>query len=236
MASQRAVLGTGLAILLCISAASIGLEVKSRSDAAWVDHTLVMLHKLSDMRLLIRQAESTARGFALSNDPNFVAEFQAARDRISGGVHRTDRGVPATTRNRPGCSRQSKPLIERRLAVSSERFRLQAAGDSAGIAALNARKEGRSAMATINVNFDRLTAEEERLLAIRTADSRRTRLVLLGIDLAGGVLILMLAAPPDPRTQAIEPGVENLAQRQPRRKRNAGSSRRRTHRTSARGP
>ena len=81
MASQRAVLGTGLAILLCISAASIGLEVKSRSDAAWVDHTLGMLHKLSDMRLLIRHAESTARGFVLSNDPNFVKEF---RRRASG--------------------------------------------------------------------------------------------------------------------------------------------------------
>jgi len=192
MASQRAVLGTGLAILLCISAASIGLDVKSRSDAAWVDHTLVMLHKLSDMRLLIRHAESTARGFALSNDPNFVTEFQAARDRIPAELNeliQASRDNPQQTR----LLEETKPLIERRLAVSSERFRLEAAGDSAGIAALNARKEGRSAMATINVNFDRMTAEEERLLAIRSADSRRTRLVLLGIDLAGGLLILMLA-------------------------------------------
>ncbi len=82
MASQRAVLGIGLAILLVISAASIGLDVKSRSDAAWVDHTLVVLQKLSDMRLLIRHAESAARGFALSNDPNFVTEFNRSRDQI----------------------------------------------------------------------------------------------------------------------------------------------------------
>ena len=82
MASQRAVLGAGLAILLLISAASIGLEVKSRSDAASVDHTLVVLHKLSDMRLLLREAESAARGYVLSNDPNFATEFHAARDRV----------------------------------------------------------------------------------------------------------------------------------------------------------
>ena len=192
VASQRAVLGTGLAILLCISAASIGLEVKSRSDAAWVDRTLVMLHKLSDMRLLIRQAESTARGFALSKDPNFVTEFQAAGERIPAELTE----LIEASRDNPDETRlieQSRPLIERRLAVSAERFRLEAAGDSAGIAALNARKEGRSAMRLINVNFDKLTADEERLLAIRTADSRRTRLVLLGIDLAGGLLILMLA-------------------------------------------
>ena len=137
MASQRAVLGTGLAILLCISAASIGLEVKSRSDAAWVDHTLVMLHKLSDMRLLIRQAESTARGFALSNDQSFVAEFQAARDRIPSELNeliQASRDNPEQTR----LLEETKPLIQRRLAVSAERFRLQAAGDSAGVAALNA--------------------------------------------------------------------------------------------------
>jgi hypothetical protein len=67
MASQRAVLGAGLAILLLISAASIGLEVKSRSDAAWVDHTLSVLHKLFDIRLLIRHADSASRDFVLSS-------------------------------------------------------------------------------------------------------------------------------------------------------------------------
>src|SRR6201996_1240160 len=192
MASQRAVLGAGLAILLCITAASIGLEVKSRADAAWVDHTLVMLHKLSDMRLLLRQAESAARGYALSNDPNFVTEFQAARDRVPAELNElieASRDNPDQTQLLEG----SRPLIERRLAVSTERFRLLDAGDKAGVAALNERKEGRTAMRLISGNLDRLTAEEERLLAIRSADSQRTRLVLLGVDLAGGVLILLLA-------------------------------------------
>jgi PAS domain S-box-containing protein len=192
MASQRAVLGIGLAILLCISAASIGLDLKSRSDAAWVDHTLVQLHKLSDLRLLIRQAESAARGFALSSDQDFISEFRAASDRIP--VELTE--LIESTRDNPQQTRlleQSRPLIVRRLAVSSERLRLKNAGDSAGLAALDARTEGRAAMQTISANFDRLTAEEERLLAIRSIKSQRTRLVLLAIDLAGAVLILVLA-------------------------------------------
>jgi signal transduction histidine kinase/CHASE3 domain sensor protein/CheY-like chemotaxis protein len=193
IASQRAVLGAGLAVLLCVSAASIGLDLKSRSDAAWVDHTLVMLHKLSDMRLLLRQAESAARGYALSADPNFVTEFQTARARIPAELTE----LIEESRDNPQQTRllaESRPLIERRLAVSSERLRLENSGDSAGIAALNARKDGRSAMQMINVNFDRLTAEEERLLTIRTVASQRTRMVLLGIDLAGALLILLLAA------------------------------------------
>jgi signal transduction histidine kinase len=87
----------------------------------------------------------------------------------------------------------SEPLIARRLAVSSELVRLQAAGDTAGIAALLTRAEGRAVMKTVGANFDKLAAEEESLLAVRSAESQFTRRVLLAINLAGVALILMLA-------------------------------------------
>jgi PAS domain S-box-containing protein len=191
--SQRAVLGAGLAILLIISAASIGLDVKSRSDAIWVDHTLAVLQKFSDMRFLISRAVSASRGFLLTSNPNYVAEFNESRDRIGPAL---DELIEATKDNRGQTQRleNSRELIALRLAVSAELVRLHAAGDSAGIAALNARSEGRTAMDAISANFDRLAAEEQRLLAIRSADSRQTRVILLGIDLVGALLILLLAA------------------------------------------
>ena len=74
MQSQRFILGTSLAILLVISAASIGLDLKSRSDKASVDHTVGVLTQIADRRLLIRRAESAARGFALTGDTNFATE------------------------------------------------------------------------------------------------------------------------------------------------------------------
>jgi signal transduction histidine kinase/CHASE3 domain sensor protein/CheY-like chemotaxis protein len=193
MVSQRAVLGIGLAILLVISAASIGLDVKSRSDAAWVDHTLQVLQKLSDMRLLISRAESAARGYVLTNDPNLVKEFNESRDQIAPALAE----LIETTRDNRVQTRllaHSRELIARRLAVSAELVRLQAAGDSGGIAALNARAEGRAVMSTISADFDKVTTEEQRLLTIRTSDSRQTRFILLAIDLAGALLILLLAA------------------------------------------
>ncbi len=192
MASRRVVLGTGLAILLIISAASIGLDVKSRLDAAWVDHTLAVLQKFSDIRLLMRRAESAGRGFLLTDDPTFVKEFQDSSEQIAPALA----DLIEQTKDNPIQTQlleSSRPLIARRLAVSSELIRLRAAGDTAGIAAATARAEGRTAMAAISVNFDKLTAEEQKLLAIRTADSQRSRIVLLAIDLAGVVLILMLA-------------------------------------------
>jgi PAS domain S-box-containing protein len=191
--SQRAVLGAGLAILLIISAASIGLDVKSRSDAIWVDHTLAVLQKFSDMRFLISRAVSASRGFLLTSDPNYVAEFNESRDRIGPALDE----LIEITKDNPGQTQRledSRELIARRLTVSGELVRLHAAGDTAGIAALNARSEGRAAMNAISANFDRLAAEEQRLLAIRSADSRQTRFILLGIDLIGALLILLLAA------------------------------------------
>jgi PAS domain S-box-containing protein len=193
MPSQRVILGIGLAVLLIISAASIGLDVKSRSDAAWVDHTLGVLKKISDLRLLVRRAESAGRGFALSSNPSFVDEYRNSSDRIApafGELKDATRDDPEQIR----LLESSEALIARRLAITGELVRLHAAGDTAGVAALMARAEGRAVMDTVGANFDRLVAEQERLLAIRTGDSQRTGIILLGIDLAGAILILMLVA------------------------------------------
>src|SRR4030081_2786462 len=83
MPSQRIILGIGLAILLLIGASTIGLDVKSRHDKAAVNHTLGVLTKISDLRLLIRGAESAARVFALNGDPGLLNEYQESRDKTA---------------------------------------------------------------------------------------------------------------------------------------------------------
>ena len=108
MPSQRFLLGTSLAILLVISAASIGLDLKSQSDKASVDHAVEVLKKIADMRLLIRRAESAARGFALTGNPNLAKEYNEASDAIPPAFEncsRPSRGNPA----KPSCSRKPAP-------------------------------------------------------------------------------------------------------------------------------
>src|SRR5437879_13374402 len=82
MPSQRVIIAIGLAILLAISAASIGLDVKSRIDAVAVGETLGMLRKFADIQLLLRRSESAARGFALSQDDYFVREYRNVSEGI----------------------------------------------------------------------------------------------------------------------------------------------------------
>ncbi|MGY8662279.1 CHASE3 domain-containing protein [Bradyrhizobium sp. UFLA05-109] len=193
IASQRVILGAGLAILLIITAASIGLDVKSRFDTTWANHTVGALKKISDLRLLIRRAESAARGYELYRSASFNDEFQATRGAIAPALADLRRAL----RDNPdqvALLEATEPLIQRRLDIAAEAMRLRAANDGDGITALQGKAEGRGSMEVVTANLDRLTAEEERQLASRAVESRRTGIVLLGIDVAGAVLILLLVA------------------------------------------
>jgi len=191
MPSQRLLLGTSLAILLAISAASIGLDLKSQSDKAWVDHTVGVLQKISDVRLLVRHAESNSRGFGLIQDPNFAREFEES----SGAIGPAFADLILASRDNPDLVRlfeETRTLTEKRLAVSRELMRLRAAGDTAGVAAQVAKAEGRTAMAAISANLEKAVAEQRKVLAARAAQSTSTGRFLLAVDVAGISLILLL--------------------------------------------
>jgi signal transduction histidine kinase/CHASE3 domain sensor protein/CheY-like chemotaxis protein len=189
--SQRVILGAGLAILLVITAASIGLDVKSRSDAAWVNHTIDVQKKIADLRLLVRRAESAARGYEIFHTPTFSEEFESTRSRIKPALADLRIAVH-DSRDQIALLNSTETMIDRRIEIAAHAMRLRDLNDEAAIAALRGKGEGRSLMELATFNLERMTIEEERLLAARAADSRRTGIVLLGIDVAGVLLILLL--------------------------------------------
>jgi PAS domain S-box-containing protein len=192
MKRQRLALGLGLGTLLMIGAASTALGFKSRQQTAWVDHSLDVLQKTSELRLLIREAESASRGFVLTNAASFRAEFGETTDRIPVALADLQRAV-ADNPVQVALLRDLAPLISQRLDASADFIRLRAAGDGVGMTDLKTRARGRTAMATILANFDRFSAEERRLLTQRTAASATTGSLLLAINLSGIALLLVLA-------------------------------------------
>ena len=193
MLPQRVILGVGLAVLLIISAASISLDIKARSDAAWVTHTLEVINRIADARLLLQRAESASRGFALNGGNNFLDDFLQVRDRIAPAFAK----LKEKTRDNPvelKLAESSEEVAKQRLAIGAELIERKKAGDTNGIDAMFARAEGRGLMRQLNDNLDRMVMSEEKLLAARTATSQRTGVVLISIDLAGASLILLLVA------------------------------------------
>jgi PAS domain S-box-containing protein len=191
MPSQRIILAIGLAILLIISAASIGLDLTSRSDNASVDRALGILAKISDMRPLLRRAESAARAFALSGDQEFAREYREASDLILPALAALIEAVKANPTEKQ-LIEDTRALVQRQIAVNGELIRLRNAGDNAGAAAL-VGQEDRAAAAAIAGNLEKAVAEERRLLFARRAESETNGMLLLAIDLAGVVLILIFA-------------------------------------------
>ena len=192
MPSQRIILGIGLAILLVIGAASIGLDLKSRSDSASLDHALGVLKQISDMRPLLRRVESAARGFVLTGDQEFVREYREASEALLPAFDNLIEAVKATP-NEKRRLEETRALVVRQIGLNGELIRLHNTGDRAGIAALVARAESRAATEAIGSNLEKTVAEERRLLAIRSAESESNGALLLAIDLAGVALILVLA-------------------------------------------
>jgi PAS domain S-box-containing protein len=191
MLPQRVIFGIGLAVLLIISAASISLDIKARSDAASVAHALEVINKITDVRLLVRRAESAARGYALIGAANFDTEFQEARDRIGPAFAELRQEL----RDNPDQLKQlerAEDATKGRIDVSAEMVERKRVGDIDAIKTSFASAEGRRRMRELNENLDHMVSEEERLLGIRTANSQRTGLVLISIDLAGASLILLL--------------------------------------------
>ena len=189
--SQRVILGAGLAILLLITAASIGLDVKSRSDAAWVSTTVGVLKKISDVRVLMHRAESAARGYEIYRNKSFSDEFQAVQAEIPPALAGLKRDLRDNS-DQLALLEGTEPLALRRIEVAAEAMRLRTADDADGVATLQGKGEGRGLMETVMGNLDRLSAEEELLLRARSQDSRRTGIVLLGIDVIGALVILLL--------------------------------------------
>jgi PAS domain S-box-containing protein len=191
MLPQRVILGIGLAVLLIISAASISLDIKARSDAVWVTHTLEVLNKISNLQLLVRRGESASRGYALSGAAGFKDEFQQTRDQLGpvfADLKQTLHDNPAQVK----LLDTTEDVVRRRLDVLARLIGLKQAGDTDGMKQLYAAADGRNLMQQLSDNIDGLVAAEERLLARRTESSQRTGVVLIVIDLAGATLILLL--------------------------------------------
>jgi PAS domain S-box-containing protein len=192
MSSRRLILGVGFAVLAAISAASIALDVKSRSDATWVNHTLEVSSRLTDMRLLVQRGEGAARGYLLTGDLHFKEDYRRSVDRIAPAFVELEQAI----HDNPAQSQllaSGEALVARRFAGISE-TQLHAAGGSAGTSAPALEGEARALVDSIDANFDQLAKEEQKLLAIRSAQSERTGGQLLAVDLFCTALILILAA------------------------------------------
>jgi len=151
---------------------------------AWVAHSRIVLDELASVRADVLHGESSSRGYRMTNDGAFLAEFDAARDRSRARIGRLRELVA----DQPLQATQVDSLdreVEEKILFHETMHRL-ARGEDLGARTTSAR-EGIVHMARVGRRLDGIREVELRLLGEREAATRQTYFLA---RLAGAALVV----------------------------------------------
>jgi len=189
---QILLLVAGFAVLVAISVASVLLVNKARDDNGWVTHTVEVENQINALLLEIRRAESGARGFLLTQGPEFRREHDAAVANI----------VPYATKlaqligdnsSQTGNLRKLSAAIDARLDQFVREMDLVKHNNLAAATALVSEAAAGGTSATIRDVGAAMRAEEEQLLAMRTINADRSQVLASSVTIAGSSMVIALA-------------------------------------------
>ncbi|MGO4716147.1 sensor histidine kinase [Bradyrhizobium sp. 2TAF24] len=190
---QIALLSAGFAILITIGAMALYLVNAARTESAWVVHTIEAENQVSRVLLDIRRAESAARGLLLTQNPQFLAEYERAAAEVLPAID----ALGSLTADNPTQVRNAAAFSD---AAVTRLRELKAYVDliKRGEVATAAETVRNSLPSeTVNRIRDASTAmlgEEDRLLAQRVAAADRNRALFAIVTISGAACIVLLGA------------------------------------------
>jgi signal transduction histidine kinase len=188
---QVFLLGVSFALLIAISTATVILVNRASNDARLLAETLDIQNKLSDILLSVRRAESSQRGYLFTNDAAYLDDYRAAEPearKIFAELQVQTKASPA----RQSLLARIGPLLDQKFAEMSLTIDFNKADRRD-----DARKDviggtGREVMNTLRAITEDAIADEARLAAARSDNSRTTNTLLLIVTLAGAGLIIFI--------------------------------------------
>jgi signal transduction histidine kinase len=189
---QIILLSAGFLVLVAISIASVLLVNKARDDSGWVTHTVEAENQINALLLEIRRAESAARGFLLTQGPDFLREHDAAVANIIPYA----RKVEQLTGDNPAQAdniRKLQNAIETRLDQFTREMNFVKQNDLAAATALVKEAAAGGTSVTIRDVGAAMRIEEERLLVMRSIAADRSQVMASSVTIAGSAMVIALA-------------------------------------------
>jgi len=191
--AQPILLALGFAVLIAISAASVWLADRANDDAEAVVHTLDVQNKLSLILLNLRRAESAQRGFGLTRQEPYRAEYREAAGNTPKAVEDarsavSDNPIQVERLN------QIQPLVGEKLEEMERVIQLFDEGRAQEAQDVVRAGAGRNLMETIRRQTLVMLNSERELLDRRRADSKRTNAYLMAATLIGSAIIVIIGA------------------------------------------
>ncbi|HEY3794811.1 MAG TPA: CHASE3 domain-containing protein, partial [Bradyrhizobium sp.] len=189
---QTLLLAAGLFVLIAVSTLSVVLVNQSRKDNAWVVHTVEVENQLNTLLLQLRRAESASRGYLLTSEPRFLADYDAASAAIIPDVEK----LTVLTQDNPVQAENGKRLrepVESRLAELTKVIEFAKQNDLADGIALLRQANASDAVRRMNDVASDMRKEEDRLFALRTETADRTQQLASIVTVVGSALVVALA-------------------------------------------
>jgi signal transduction histidine kinase len=189
---QVLLLSAGFLVLVAISASSVLLVNKSRSDAGWVVHTIEVENQTNAVLLEIRRAESAARGYLLTRGPEFLSDYRDAAAAIRPHLDKLD-SLTADNPLQVANVAKLRGAIDTRLGQFKQEMTVLESGDAAGAASLARKTAATDTSNTIRDVGDAMRVEENRLFEQRTTNADRSAQLASTVTIIGSALVVLLA-------------------------------------------
>lgn len=190
---QIGLLSAGFFVLAAISIASIYLVNRARTDSGWVIHSVEVENQISLSQLQMRRAESATRGYLLTQEDQYRADFEEA-DRQIGPTLRQLREL---TSDSPAQQRRLdtiEDLTIQRFNNFREAVTIAREGKWEEARQLLIRTSSQDRMSQIRDVAVEMRNEEDRLFKQRTQAADRSQMLSATVTIAGSGLVVLLAA------------------------------------------
>ncbi len=190
----------GFTVLAALIGLTLTVAASQRRADAMVAHTMDVQNRLTTVLSRLQDAETGQRGYLITGRKEYLEPYDTALARLDGDLT----GLASATADNPvqrTAMAQLRSLADQRLDKLKEVLLRRRSGGFGAAAALISQGQGKQLMDELRRTISRMRAEEDRLLAIRRADSRvvsdRLNLILIagfGLLIALGVFAVRGAA------------------------------------------
>ncbi|HEY0219588.1 MAG TPA: CHASE3 domain-containing protein [Afipia sp.] len=189
---QIGLLSAGFFVLVAISASSIFLVNRARSDSAWVVHTIEAENQISTAQLEMRRGESAVRGYLLTGQDNNIEDFNEADRKLSPAMQR----LRELTSDNPVQQRNMEviqPLIDRRFDDFRQAIALGRSGKIDEAKQIISDSIASSGLNKIRDVANDMRVEEDRLFRLRTQSADQSQALAAIVTTTGSGLVVALA-------------------------------------------
>ncbi len=170
------------------------------TDSHWVLHTVQVKDQLEHLNSLVKDVETSQRGYLLTQNPSFLALYESALKDIPGQIQ----SIAVLTADNPvqtTATLHLQALIADKLSTAAQSLTLAQQGDVPGAIQVVKTGDGPQLIDQIRTQLDAMVAEEDRLLVLRenafTSQGKiqgdlMTGLIWLDLVLIAGVTFFLL--------------------------------------------